>query len=288
MTYAKKKTRVKAPTVTHTNTPSPQTHSRLHAWLVFWQSIWGWIDISLVAIVGNILQILLRAVTFPFDRNHMLTGRWFRDMGWVAAKLMPQWKFAVYGPFPRHIKGKTIVVSNHTSQADPFLISHLPWEMKWMGKSSLFRIPFIGWAMHLAGDVPVLRGDRIAVQKAMQQCAVYLQRNVPVFIFPEGTRSADGDLLPFRDGAFRLAIETGADILPLAVAGTRNALPKHAWRFGTARALVTVGNPITTQGMTLANLDELKQAAHAQIVSLLRIIRPLTTSAPSSASSHAP
>src|SRR5262249_24056523 len=81
---------------------------------------------------------------------------------------------------------------------------------------------------------------------AMAACARWLARGMPVMLFPEGTRSKVGQLLPFKDGAFRLAIETGAELLPLAVAGTGTALPKHSWKFGRAQGRVTVGTPIPT------------------------------------------
>ena len=135
-----------------------------------------------------------------------------------------------------------MVVSNHESNADPFLVSFLPWEMKWLGKASLFRIPVVGWMMRMAGDIPVERGDSDSAKEAMAACERWLARGMPVMLFPEGTRSKDGQLLPFKDGAFRLAIETGADVLPVAVAGTREALPKHSWKFGRAEGRVTIGD----------------------------------------------
>ena len=109
----------------------------------------------------------------------------------------------------------------------------------------------------------------------MARCGEYLDRGMPVMIFPEGTRSRSEDLLPFKDGAFRLAIEHGAPILPVAVAGTSRALPKHDWRFGRSRALVSVGEPIPTRGMTLADVDRLKDLARERIAALLARIRPL-------------
>jgi 1-acyl-sn-glycerol-3-phosphate acyltransferase len=73
---------------------------------------------------------------------------------------------------------------------------------------------------------------------------------VSVMIFPEGTRSASGEMLPFKDGAFRLAIDAGVPILPLAVLGTRSALPKHDWRFNRSSAVVRVLEPVDTTGLT--------------------------------------
>lgn len=239
-------------------------------------SLWTWFEIGLVALLGFLVQCLLFPLSWPFDRRRLLVGRTFRMVGVVAARLTPFWHFGVVGTPPRAV-GRTVVVSNHESQADPFLISHLPWEMKWLGKASLFRLPVVGWMMWLAGDVPVRRGDGASGKQAMEACARWLARGVPVMMFPEGTRSADGALLPFKDGAFRLAIEAGADILPVAVFGTRQALPKHSWRFQRADARVTVGTALSTRELTLADLETLKDAARAQVVALREQLRARAT-----------
>ena len=233
-------------------------------------SLWSWLAIVLVVLVGFFVQAALALATFPFDRRRKVPGRFFRLMGVAASRLIPTWRFGVAGPLPRAVGGRTVVVSNHESNADPFLISFLPWEMKWLGKASLFRVPLIGWSMWLAGDVPVVRGDSGSAGEAMKKCRAWLDRGMPVMIFPEGTRSMDGNLLPFKDGAFRLAVETGADLLPIAVSGTREALPKHSWLFGTARARVTVGTPIATAGRSA---EELKIEARAQIEKMLAGLR---------------
>ncbi len=238
-------------------------------------SIYAWLETGLVALTGFCIQAPL-IVTWPFDRRKVVTGRAFRLIGVTAAKLNPFWKFGVHGT-PTRPSGRTVVVSNHESNADPFLISYLPWEMKWLGKASLFKIPVVGWSMWLAGDIPVRRGEKDSAQAAMGICARWLDKGMPVMIFPEGTRSKTEDLLPFKDGAFRLAIETGADVLPMAVSGTRRALPKHSWRFATSRALVTVGTPISTQGMTLADVERLKQMAREQILALRASLVPHTS-----------
>ncbi|MFL5353329.1 lysophospholipid acyltransferase family protein [Archangium sp.] len=238
-------------------------------------SMYAWLETGLVALTGFCLQAPL-ALTWPFDKRKVLTGRAFRLIGVTAARLNPFWKFGVHGT-PTRPSGRTVVVSNHESNADPFLISFLPWEMKWLGKASLFKIPVVGWSMWLAGDIPVRRGEKDSALEAMATCARWLDKGMPVMIFPEGTRSKTDELLPFKDGAFRLAIETGADVLPLAVSGTRRALPKHSWRFATSRALVTVGKPISTQGMTLADVERLKELARTQILELRASLMPHTS-----------
>ncbi len=240
-------------------------------------SLWTWFEIALLSLVGFAAQLLL-AVTLPFDRRRAVVGRAFRLVGVTACKLSPLWRFGVQGAVPARSPGRTVVVSNHESQADPFLIAHLPWEMKWLSKASMFRVPVVGWSMWLAGDIALERGRADSTRKAMARCARWLARGMPVMIFPEGTRSTSDELLPFKDGAFRLAIDSGADLLPIAVRGTQRALPKHAWRLGRAKALVAVGTPISTQGMGSADVERLKALALAQIESLRATLGPLVAS----------
>lgn len=227
-------------------------------------SLWAWFAVLCAIVVGFWVQLLLFLVSRPFDPLYRIPGRFFRLMAVATARLNPLWDFGYLGtPVPP--TRPTVVISNHVSNADAFLISHLPWEMKWLGKASLFRVPFLGWMMWLANDVPVERGEKSSAASALLGCAQRVRKGMPVMIFPEGTRSKDGQLGPFKDGAFRLALETGADILPLAVAGTRDALPKHSWRFGRSRARVKVGAPIAAAGKTL---EQLKAESREAVVRL--------------------
>lgn len=230
-------------------------------------SVMHWIGVLIVAITGFIVQLGIFVATL-WDKNRTASGRWYRWMGVACAKQSLAWRFRTFGTVPAYRPSNTVVVSNHQSQADPFLISRLPWEMKWLGKKVLFQIPVIGWSMVLAGDISLNRGNRDSAKDAMARCATYLQRGMPVMIFPEGTRSKDGQLLPFKAGAFRLAIENQSDILPLAVSGTENALPKGSWKVGRADARVAVGEPISTKGMTLDDLDALSARTRAAIEAL--------------------
>ncbi len=224
-------------------------------------SIWTWLEIALMSVVGFCAQLVLAVFTWPFDRRRLFTGRCFRLVAVVSTKLTPYWDFAVHGALPQPLPRRTVVVSNHESNADPFLISHLPWEMKWLGKAELFRIPFIGWSMFLAGDVPVVRGEKTSGAGALLKCAEWVKKGMPAMIFPEGTRSLDGKMGPFKDGAFRLAVETGAEVLPLAVAGTHEALPKRSWKFGKSRGRVVAGTPIQSAGKSVEALrDEAREA----------------------------
>jgi 1-acyl-sn-glycerol-3-phosphate acyltransferase len=234
-----------------------------------WQSIvsaWTWLVLVGCVLIWFPLMLLLRLVTAPFDRGRYAVGWLFRRIGPVVATLNPLWRFRTAGEFPADPRLPYVVVSNHESFADILLISHLPWEMKWLSKAELFRVPVLGWMMQLAGDVPVKRGFGPSAVEAMARCREILSRRVSVMIFPEGTRSPTRELLPFKDGAFRLAIEAGVPILPLAVSGTGPALPKHDWRFNRSAATVRVLAPVETAGLTVEQVSELREKVRRMIV----------------------
>jgi 1-acyl-sn-glycerol-3-phosphate acyltransferase len=232
------------------------------------------IELFLVASFGFFFVAAVYLVTRPFDPRRIVSGRALRLVAHSAALFSPMWRFGIHGSVPEAPQRKTVCVSNHCSHTDVFLICHLPWEMKWLAKRSLFKLPFIGWGMWLVGDVGVDRGSSKAYH-ALEECRRWLERGVPIMIFPEGTRSRTGVTQPFKDGAFKLAIEAGADVLPMAVAGTEAALPKHDWRPGYARGILKVGSPISTTGMTLADVGRLKQLAFEQVQALRAEILPL-------------
>ncbi len=215
-------------------------------------------------------MVLLIALWVPllglirlFDRDPVRyrTGRWFRRLGVSMTYVNPAWDITIERQDsvadPRL---PYVVVSNHLSNADIPLISRLPWEMKWVGKKSLFDMPVVGWLMTWAGDIPVDRRDATSRANVLKRATWYLKRKCSVMFFPEGTRSRDGVLLRFADGPFRLAIENGVPILPLAVDGTKDALPKSDWKFGVADAIrLRVLNPIPTDGLTAADAPELRE-----------------------------
>lgn len=234
-----------------------------------WQtivSIWAWLVLVVCIVLWFPVLAVVRLLTAPFDRGRYIPGRIFRKIGPAMATLNPLWRFRYSGSMPKDPRRPFVVVSNHESFTDILLISHLPWEMKWLSKAELFRIPIMGWEMWLAGDIPVKRGFGPSALEAMERCRKALDNRVSVMIFPEGTRSKTSELLPFKDGAFRLAIEAGVPILPLAVSGTGTALRKHDWRFGRSDAEVRVLEPVETAGLTLGDIPELKARVRRTIV----------------------
>lgn len=222
-------------------------------------SIWSWFVLAASLIIWLPLMAITRLVTAPFDKGRYWVGYLFRQIGVVTATLNPLWRFRVTGTMPKDPRRPYVVVSNHESFVDILLISHLPWEMKWLSKVEILRIPILGWNMVLAGDVPVERGTRKSALKAMRRCQEVLANKVSVMMFPEGTRSETDEMLPFKEGAFRLAVDSGVPILPVVVRGTRSALPKHGWRFGKSHAEVRVLEPIETASLTTRDVTALTE-----------------------------
>ena len=234
---------------------------------------WVWTLWVLIVLVGFPVVGLVFLCTAPFDPGRYAAGRTFRWLGSLGGRLNPWWDFHTEGHLVRDPRRPYVAVSNHESYADIFLLSHLPWEMKWLAKQTIFNIPVMGWVMRMAGDVPLVRGNRESAVGALARCRDRLSNRVSVMIFPEGTRSHDGELKAFKDGAFRLAIEAGVPILPLAVNGAYTALHKGDWRFDVTNAEVRVLEPIPTEGLTLDDLPHLRERARGAISAALATMR---------------
>ncbi|MFM7872350.1 MAG: lysophospholipid acyltransferase family protein, partial [Actinomycetota bacterium] len=218
------------------------------------------------------LVFLVWITTTPFDKGRYATGYVFRRLCVLHQNLNPLWTFHTSGELPADKRHPYVVVSNHESFVDILLISHLKIEMKWMSKEAILKIPLVGWMMKMSGDISLVRGDRASGSAALEQSKVWLQRHVSVMIFPEGTRSASGELREFKDGAFRLAIETGTPILPLVVHGTRTALMKHDWRMGDSDAEVRVLAPVPVDGLTEADIPVLREKIRSLIAAELAVM----------------
>lgn len=175
--------------------------------------------------------LLIWFVTFPFDRNkrllHLYTCFWGAMYTWV----FPSWKVRVKDR--KNFRNKTtyIVVSNHQSQLDILLAFNLFKHFKWVSKAEIFKLPFVGWNMYLNRYVRLIRGDKESIQNMMVVAEERLREGSSVYFFPEGTRSSDGKVKKFKPGAFILAHRLKLPILPIAISGTCDALPKYSMNY---------------------------------------------------------
>jgi 1-acyl-sn-glycerol-3-phosphate acyltransferase len=230
----------------------------------------GWVSTVLVVAFGVFYVTIVWLFTAPFDRGRYHAGRAFRQLAVAQVTLNPLWHFETEGQAPENPRLPYVAVSNHESYADIFLISHFPWEMKWLSKDTIFKIPVMGWMMRMANDIPITRGNKESVVSALAGCRDRLSKRVSVMIFPEGTRSKTDELLPFKDGAFKLAIEAGAPILPIAVAGTRDCMAAGSFAFRRANAKARVLAPVPTTGLTKRDVPALRDSVRDMIAAARR------------------
>ena len=232
-----------------------------------------WASYVLIVIAWTPLGLFFRLVTFPFDRARRAAGRLFHAAAVLAGSVNPFWRFRIEGAEGVDSRRPHVFVANHSSFTDIFAVIRLPWEMKWLAKKSLFSIPLLGWLLRAAGDVPIRRADKESRRQATARLRNHLDRGVSVILFPEGTRSEDGALGEFRDGAFRLAIDAGVDVVPLAIAGAGESLPKGSFVFRPSSAAVRVLPPIPTTGMSPDAARELGSTARSQIAAAIASLR---------------
>ncbi|HKF44504.1 MAG TPA: lysophospholipid acyltransferase family protein [Thermoanaerobaculia bacterium] len=224
-----------------------------------------WASYVAIVIAWTPLVLVFRLTTRASDPERVRVGRFFRRSAVLAGSINPFWRFRVVDDVHPDARRPYVFVANHRSNADAFLIVRLPWEMKLLAKRAVMRIPLLGWQMRQAGDVPVRRSDRESRRQAMEELRRRLDRKVSVFLFPEGTRSEDGTLGEFREGAFRLAIEAGVDVVPLAIRGTEECLPKHSLVFAPATATITVLPSVTTAGLRASDAPQLAARVREEI-----------------------
>ncbi|HKC24739.1 MAG TPA: lysophospholipid acyltransferase family protein [Thermoanaerobaculia bacterium] len=162
-----------------------------------------------------------------------------------------------------------IFMSNHESALDILaLFLAVPHDVKFVAKSSLFSIPILGWSMRRGGFVPVDRKDREKAREALGGIAERLRKGDSVLVFPEGTRSRDGTLGPFKKAGFLLALKTGLPIVPIGIAGARAILRRGDFRLHKGLVTVKVGEPIPTAGLGIGRRAELMKSVRTEILRL--------------------
>lgn len=185
-------------------------------------AIFVWTFIAL----DTLFVFMIIAILKPFDWNGKITYRIANFWGKSIVRCNPFWRIQISGR--NHIKKNTgyVLVANHTSLADIVCLYCLGKNFKWIAKASLFKIPFFGWTMSLLGYIPLRRGEHGSIRDSFQEAQRWLEKDVSVLFFPEGTRSRSGALGEFKNGAFKLAILTQKPIVPIVIRGTGEALSK--------------------------------------------------------------
>lgn len=162
---------------------------------------------------------------------------------------------------------------NHTSNVEPPVLfaalRRLTPRLHILYKAELRKLPILNIGFDLVGFIPVDRGNREQTTKAVNAAVSRLNAGGSFFVFPEGTRSRTGELLPFRKGAFVMAIRAGVPIVPMAISGARAAMQKGSPIIRPATVRLRVGAPIETDGLDEGRRDELVHSVRAEVQRLL-------------------
>lgn len=185
-----------------------------------------WTFFLITSIVLFSIAFLIWLLTRWFDRRLVILHLWSCFWGSWYIWFNPLWQVRVKGrgKIPWH--RPCVLVSNHQSMLDILVLYHLFVPFKWISKKENFRIPIIGWLMRLNGYLEIERGKKDSTLRLMQRTGEMIRQGNSVMMFPEGTRHPGGSLGAFRDGAFRMALDNKADIIPILLEGTAKALPK--------------------------------------------------------------
>lgn len=160
-----------------------------------------------------------------------------------------------------------IICVNHNSQVDiPVLFACLPTAIRFLAKRTLFYIPIFGWMLGIARFIPIDRGNKARAKRSVEKAALRIQKGPSLLVFPEGTRSSDGRVLPFKSGAFIIAIKANVPILPVALRGTFEIVCKHHLVTVPGPAELVIGEPIETANLSFEDKDRLKEQTQAAIV----------------------
>jgi 1-acyl-sn-glycerol-3-phosphate acyltransferase len=229
---------------------------------------------------------LALAVGLCFVLAPFLGGR--RAFWWVAPRYVRAiaWAFGIHRKLEgwetlpedlREGRRSAVFVGNHTSLFDPpLMVSTLPCHPVFVAKRELARVPFLGWVIWLADFIFIDRENQAKAIESLKGAADRIRGGQSIAAFPEGTRSRDGQLLPFKKGAFVLAFEAGVPVVPFAIHGGPGILPRGTWRVQGGTYRIIMGEPL--ESSTFLDADELRLAAEAAVRALLGIHSVQSTS----------
>lgn len=207
------------------------------------------------ATLTPIVVVLVFMILFPSVLIASLinaSGNWIHRLGRLWAGIIIRTsgvKIEMQGH--EHIPvGKPVIFAcNHASQFDILvLLEDLPGQFRFVVKKELFKVPLFGFALYHAGYIPIDRSGGKAAMSSLQEAAKRVKKGIPIVIFPEGTRSPDGRLMPFKMGGILIAIKAGCPIVPVAIKGSHKVLPKGSIRIRPGRIRMTIGLPVQTVG----------------------------------------
>jgi len=223
--------------------------------------------------VWCVVSVLALAATYPFDKSRRWVHELSRYMTWVFFGMPPCLKRTIDGLENIDRRKPYVMVLNHTSGVDIIAAYKVPLNFRWVSKREVFRLPFFGPMLLVHGDIPIERGSAAAAMaKVIRDGKLWLSRGASVAIFPEGTRSKDGEIHRFKMGAFNLAKEADVDILPVVMTGTGATF--KGWRMNWSnRIAIRVLPPVSAERVAASDVKTLAEEVRGNMIEALAALR---------------
>jgi 1-acyl-sn-glycerol-3-phosphate acyltransferase len=235
--------------------------TRILSWaralLLFWPAIF------LVSLI--LMPISLLAGVFERSGRARHAVVWL----WSAILLKLVSKVSVSGLENIDASKPRLYVANHLSAMDiPLLYRYLPFQFRIMAHHLVFRVPLVGWWLRMSGSLEIAPESIALSRRALRKAIETLKRGMPLVIFPEGERAPKGEMLPFKRGAFYVAVKAQVDIVPMAILGTYEALPIGSAHLRRARLRFVIGQPIPVAGYATNDLAALAERVQKAVKNL--------------------
>lgn len=236
-------------------------------WQLFYP-LWQWlvfVPVAVVVTMASAFAAVPISLVSPRAANLQVASRWAR----ILAR-MTLVKVEVEG-LDEIMPGRSyVVVANHQSQFDiPLIYGFCGLDLRWVMKAELRKLPFVAAGCRAIGHIFIDRSDPEQARQAINLAVARLQEGTGLLFFPEGTRSRSGRLLPFKKGAFRVAVDQQLDILPMTVIGTRDVLPADSMRIRPGTVRLKIHPPVPTRSCGVPDLERIRTEVTRTIASAL-------------------
>ena len=232
-----------------------------------------YIFLVLLCIVFLILSAVALVVCYPFDKGRRVVHELSRILVRIFYGI-PMWKNRVYGLENVDKKKSYVIVLNHQAMTDIPSLYYVPLNFRWVSKREVFKIPFFGQFLILHGDIGINRGKAtMAMEQMLREGKKWIDRGASIAVFPEGTRSKDGEIHRFKAGAFCLAKECGVEILPVVLDGTTTLVQKNRLFNWKNRITVKVLPSVSAEEVKNMEIHELMESVHDRMCVALDEIR---------------
>jgi 1-acyl-sn-glycerol-3-phosphate acyltransferase len=222
--------------------------------------------LSLATALCGSLALLVSLVDKSGRTQHRIARGWARLCIWCSGS-----KLTIRGAENLKKNPVAVYASNHTSYMDtPVIFAALPFQFRILAKKELWKLAFIGWYLQRSGQIGIDTANGQKTVSSLGAGVKALRSGMPLYIFPEGSRTPDGRVHPFLSGAAFLAIRAQVPLVPIALSGIYDLLPIHTHSFYPCELTMTVGEPIETRGMSLRQTAELTERLQAAVEAMLK------------------